>query len=142
MHRKPGKLTPGSVTSMLQYRIDGERRIVWLTGSGALTVEEVLRDQDRLRADPDFKPDYALLADYRAADLSALTAARMRLIATRSPLSPTVRRAFVVRGEANFGLGRMFETYNQLSTPTATVRIFQDLDAALAWLAEPRGEVA
>ena len=121
---------------MLQYRIDQERRIVWLTGTGAVTLEEVLRDQDRLRADPDFKPDYALLADYRGADLAALDAARMRVIAARSPLSPSVRRAFVVRGKANFGLGRMFETYNQLSTRAATVRIFQDLDEALAWLAE------
>jgi hypothetical protein len=31
----------------------------------------------------------------------------------------------------------MFETYNQLSTRAATVRVFQDLDEALAWLAEP-----
>jgi hypothetical protein len=124
---------------MLQHRIDRDRRIVWLTGTGVLTLEAVLRDQDRLRADPDFTPDCNLLADYRDADLSELDATKMRVIGARSPLAPTARRAFVVRGEVNFGLGRMFETYSQLGERNAVVRIFQDLDEAVAWLLEPRG---
>lgn len=127
---------------MLQHRLDHERRIVWLTGTGAVTLEAVLRDQDLLRADPDFKADYGLLADYRDADLSAFDAAKMRVISARSPLAPTARRAFVVRGDANFGLGRMFETYSRLSERAAVVRIFQDLDEALAWLAEARNGAA
>lgn len=94
-------------------RIDRDRRIVWLTGTGVLALEEVLRDQDRPRADPDFTPEHNLLADCREADLSQLDAAKMRVIGARSPLAPTAQRAFVVR-------------------------IFQDLDEAVAWLTEPR----
>lgn len=57
----------------------------------------------------------------------------MALGVRRRPVEPSPK------GDVNFGLGRMFETYSQLGERNAVVRTFQDLDEAVAWLLEPRG---
>jgi len=121
---------------MLTYRIDRAQKLVLLTGSGELSAAEVLSVQQLLRDDPGFDPGFALLADYREVTQSDLDAVNMRQIAANVPFDPAVRRAFVVRGEHNYGIARMFESFSDLAERGGRVRAFLDLEAAVRWLRE------
>jgi hypothetical protein len=65
-----------------------------------VSVAEVLDWQAQVRADPDFDPDYALLADYSDAATIDFDTRQLRRIAQNAPIEPTARRAFVIRTDA------------------------------------------
>ena len=45
------------------YKVDKERRLVMSTGSGVVTLADLLAHQEKLLADPDFSPDFSQLWD-------------------------------------------------------------------------------
>lgn len=118
---------------MLEYRIDRARRLIEVKGAGDLTSADFLEGQARLRADPEFDSTFALLADYRAANLSALDVEDLRNIAAMAPFDAAAPRAFVVGSDLNFGLMRMFEAYSEIQR-SELVRTFRDAESALSWI--------
>jgi hypothetical protein len=121
---------------MLTYSVDRARRLVTLTASGVLTTEEVLASQRQVRADPHFDPSFSLLADYRSATISDIDAVQMQEIAANVPLGSRSRRAYVVSGDLNFGMLRMFEAFAEMAQRGGAARAFRDMDEALRWLHE------
>lgn len=119
---------------MLTYCIDKQRRMVVLTGSGALSVTEVLDWQKQVHADPAFDPSFTLLADYRDATTIDFDTAQLRIVAQNVPFGPAVRRAFVVRQDADYGVLRMFQTLSEVGRRRGNVAVFRDLQLALQWL--------
>jgi hypothetical protein len=116
---------------MLTYRIDHVTRIVEVTGTGLLTVEELTEGRGRLRADPQFDASYALLADYRLVSFSAFSSASARNVAERVPFKGP--RAFVVSDIASFGALRVFEAFNELAGHSPA-QVFRDMETARAWI--------
>lgn len=74
----------------------------------------ILADFERLRPlvlnDSDFKPTLLQLMDMRAGDMSALSSAEIRQLASTTVFVAGVKRAFVAANNLEFGLARMFET--------------------------------
>ncbi len=80
----------------------------------------------------------AILWDFREArfSLSSEEVAHLaRYTKTHNPIIDCSRMAFVVSGELEFGLVRMFEAFRQ--EPGLEIRVFRDFAAAHSWVAKP-----
>lgn len=116
------------------YTIDKQHRLVLSTVWGVVTTQEIREHDHRLRNDPDFDPTFYQLADYTAITELAVTADEVRQFAQVKLFSPDARRGFVAPEPAVYGVGRMFQTYREMSRVGEHVQIFRDRSAALQWL--------
>ena len=115
------------------YKIDKERRLVMSTGSGVLTLADLMAHQEKLLADPDFSPDFSQLWDLTNITEVELTSKDVHRLAQRSIFSPDSRRAILVSRDLVFGLARMFEIYRDILGENG-IRVFRNLDDALEWV--------
>jgi hypothetical protein len=115
----------------VDYRIDSERRIVFSTGTGAVTVQEILAYQQRLRQDPAFSADFNQLFDYRTVSAEQLRTTDIQGLAETDVFSPGSRRAFVVSEDVTFGLARMFEMFRDSNE---RIVVFRNINEARRWL--------
>src|SRR5271155_1221991 len=91
------------------YKIDKAHKVVLSTASGVFDLAMALAHQDQLLRDPDFDPSYSQLLDYTHVTRLDIDADDIRKLAERSVFWPCARRAFLVSGDLEFGLARMFE---------------------------------
>lgn len=115
------------------YRVHTERRAVEITGTGNVTVREIEEMQRQLLGDPDFRPDFGELADFRAAVPVDLGTGQVSELIRNDPFSKSARHAYVVSPGVMLGLGNAAMSFAGLQQVNA--RLFQDIDAAWAWLA-------
>jgi hypothetical protein len=115
------------------YKIDKERRLVLSSGSGALTIEDILGHQERLLNDPDFDSSFSQLSDFTQFTRIEVTGDQVRLAAKKNIFSPHSRRAMVVKNDLQYGLARMFELHRD-SAGEMGIRVFRNLDEALNWV--------
>ncbi len=120
---------------MIDYRIDRGRRIVEVSFKGRLTVAELLAHSAKLRADPDFDPTFAELADCRAADPSDLEPTMLRQAAETSVYHASAPRAVVVKDDVHGAVAQLFGQYTHAALH-GRVRHFLDMESASQWLAE------
>lgn len=106
--------------------------------SGTLTPEELVRVADAMSA-----AERAVeVCPHRVTDLTGVTRFEvgfedMSGLARRrrqEPPANPIRSALVAAAPVQLGMARMLQTLND--HPRITMRIFPDLDGALAWLAE------
>jgi hypothetical protein len=114
------------------YTIDPERKLVVTRIWGAATEDEIFDHGQRLRNDPQFRPDFRQLVD-----MSDLTEIRVGSELVRNAsrdqfFSPGARRAIVANSEAAFGMARMYAIASEETGQT--IEVFRDMDAAEAWL--------
>ena len=113
------------------YRIDVRAGVVYSVFEDHVTNEERLDHQQRLGADPDFRPTMNHVIDTRGVTDVALTAPGLRLLTTRSNLGPGSRRA-IIAGDVGSSYVRLFQTLRSQSG--ADVRIFSSVEDAHRWL--------
>lgn len=114
------------------YTIDPDRNVVFTTGSGVLTEEELLTGVTSLYADPQFHPDLRGLFDYRAVQELRVSSEMMERLAAKRKYSERARTAFLVTGLLGFGLGRVYQS----SVDNAQIKISFDRADAVTWLNE------
>jgi hypothetical protein len=106
--------------------------------SGVAEVKSYEKFLRALTSSPEFGPDVSVLMDLTALDISLLTATDMEELASlrvRFASESKARSALVVGAGSplRYGLGRMFEGF--LSAQVGfEIRVFEELDEALAWL--------
>lgn len=115
----------------IDYTIDRERKLVHTRAWGILTAEEFLAYQDRLRDNPDFRPDFDQLAEFTEVTEMVIPPGAAEKIAASAPFAKGCRRAAVASSDFMFGMGRMYEAY---SPEGAAPTIFRTLEEARAWL--------
>jgi hypothetical protein len=115
-----------------EYRIDPEKEIVFSHGRGCLTDEDLIDHQNRLRADPLFKPHFRQLADFRAVTRVEVKSDTIRRIARANPFGRGARRAAVVDTALKYGFVRMFEILTD--EDLHEIRICADMAEARTWL--------
>jgi hypothetical protein len=115
------------------YKIDKERRIVMSSGSGVLTIEDIIGHQERLLNDPDFDPSYSQLSDFTHLIKVELSSEDVRLAARKNIFLPHSRRAMVVKNDVQYGMARMFEIHRELAGEVG-IRVFRTIDEALGWV--------
>ena len=121
----------------VQYFIYPQYRLVVTTGRGRVVFAEVRAHQDALLDDPDFHPEFNQLMEGTDVTDFALSADEIRVLTTRKVFSPMSRRALIVGNTFLYGMGRMLQTYHELSE-TAPLTIFRDRASALQWLSVPQ----
>jgi hypothetical protein len=114
------------------YTIDTDRKLVLTRIWGAATEDEIIDHGQRLRNDPQFRPNFRQLVD-----MSELTEIRVgsgviRDASRNQFFSPGVRRAVVANSEAAFGMARMYAIASEIEGQT--IEVFRDMKAAEAWL--------
>jgi hypothetical protein len=118
------------------YRIDTNAEIVFSTASGVVTDTEILAHQDSLRVDPNFRPHFRQLLDFRAVTKVDATPATVRQLAENNPFGQGARRAAVVERAVVFQDIRTFLRFNR--NPDE-FQIFFNMDSARKWLALDMG---
>jgi hypothetical protein len=98
---------------------------------GHVTNEELLGHQQRLAADPDFRPTMNHVIDTRGVTDASVTAFGLRLLTSRSNLGPGSRRA-VIAGGAGSSYVRMFQVLR--SESGADIELFSTVEEAHRWL--------
>jgi hypothetical protein len=123
----------------IDHRIDHAQRVIYATGHGVLTDDQVFGYQEDVCAKPDVR-GYSELIDVTAVDKFALPAAeRVRdLAATAAATDPPCtdsKIAIVASEDLAFGLGRMYQTLRELDRrSTKKVAVFRTREEALDWL--------
>ena len=115
------------------YRIDLRAGVVFTLVEGHVTNEELLDHQQRMSADPDFRPTMNHVIDARAVTATAVTAFGVRLVATPSIFAAGSRRA-IIAGGAHHSAGylNMFQTLRSQSGED--IKIFSTVEDAHRWL--------
>lgn len=124
----------GMLAVPLRYTINRALKLVVTTGSGVVTFSECQAHQDRFSADPDFDPAFNQLLDMTAVTQLKLTANQTSTLARRKLFTSGSRRAFLVSSDASYGIARMAQAHNELSSNPSEVAVFRDRSAALKWL--------
>jgi len=112
------------------YRIDLRAGVVYSVLEGHVTNEELLAQQQRISADPDFRPTMNQVIDARGVTETSVTAFGVRLVATPSIFAPGSRRAIIERAGSSYA--RMFQTLRSQSGED--IRIFSTVEDAHRWL--------
>jgi len=114
------------------YRIDRQRRVVLSRAWGVLCDDDLLGRQERLRDDPDFRPDLNEVFDFRAVTRVEVTTRGVQLLADRNPFGAGSRRAFVVEQPVMYGVSRMFQAMTDRHPDELRVQ-FDAMDDARKW---------
>jgi hypothetical protein len=112
------------------YRIDVRAELDVPVFDGHVT-NEMLNHQQRLGADPDFRPTMNHVIDTRSVTDASVTAFGLRLLTSRSNLGPGSRRA-IIAGEASSSYVRLFQTLRSQSG--ADIEVFSTVEDAHRWL--------
>jgi hypothetical protein len=99
---------------------------------GVATDDDIFDHGQRLRNDPQFRPDFRQLVD-----MSDLTEIRVDSGVVREAsriqfFAPGVKRAVVANSDASFGMARMYAIASE--NQGQTIEVFRDINAAKAWL--------
>ena len=110
--------------------------VVFTVFEGRVTNEELLDYQQRLAADPDFRPTMNHVIDTRGVTDVSVTALGVRIVATPSIFAPGSRRAIIASGAnpLRYGDGylRMFEALRSQSGED--IKIFSTVEDVHRWL--------
>jgi hypothetical protein len=115
------------------FIIDVQAGVVFTKAVGDLVLADMWGHRERLLAHPDFRPELNQLMDLRECSPLQLTADQILQIARPRVYSDNSRRALLVSSDLQYGLSRMFETFNELNGDT-NVRVFRDERQALDFL--------
>ena len=121
----------------VRYDINGDVLIVEIVEQ--LSPDVYDRAIEAVLKAPEFHPDINVIYDLRDSDVLSLTTQQVRTVASRAKNLPLSRgtswkAAIVVSGILAYGLGRMFEHFND--DARFEVRVFRLLEDAQAWVAK------
>jgi len=114
------------------YTIDSDRKIVLSRIWGIATEDEIQEHGQRLRVDPEFRPDFRQLIDMSDVTEIRVGSEMVRDAARNQFFSPGVRRALVATSDVAFGMARMYAIASE--NAGQTIKVFRDMKAAQAWL--------
>lgn len=122
----------------IEYKVDHARRLVWATGRGTLTGDDVMGYQRDVWSSPDVR-GYNELMDMREVErIDMASAKRLKELASLSASmdAPAQSKfAIVASKDEAFGLSRMYETYRRLEDrSTKQVGVFRTMDEAWEFL--------
>jgi len=117
-----------------RYVIDTEHGLVISTAWDRVTFAEVDAHQDRLAGDADFNPDFKQLVDATQVKDLDISIDEAKKVFGRKTFSSVSRCAFLGRGLAVLGMGRLIEAQAALLGGRESVRVFSNRQKALKWL--------
>ena len=121
----------------IKTRIDTEKNIRYHVVEGRIEPPALAAALGSVYASDRYDPSMSSLWDFRDADFKSVGAADVRslgdIVQSHWGQSRRSRSALVVSRDLGFGLSRMYEM-NLNDDLKSQVRVFRDMDAALAWI--------
>ena len=117
----------------ISYRIDPERRLLFIQGTETLSAADLIDLRDRLMNEKSLTPGFNRLFDFRRITRHELSGDDIRTILTSSHFGAPERRAVVVSQDVTFGIIRMFSAYAK-DDVGSMIRVFRDFEEACTWL--------
>lgn len=119
----------------IQTRVDRKRDLTVQTVSGNVSGDDlILAIREFFAGD---KTSHTLW-DFRDADLSSLSGETVRRVAAEAfrltNQIPSGKTAIVAHSDLVFGLGRMFEAFQEISRSSRSHQTFRSMGAALEWI--------
>ncbi|MGH7605140.1 MAG: hypothetical protein ACRENK_14245 [Gemmatimonadaceae bacterium] len=114
------------------YTIDRERQLVMSRIWGPATEAEVLEHNRKLKTDPLFDPKFQQFADMTDVTEILVSTDTIEETAHDAFFAPGVRRAFVAKDDACYGMARMYALYAE--SLGQLVHVFREVAEAEAWL--------
>jgi hypothetical protein len=96
---------------------------------GVVTFEEIRTNQDQLRSDPAFNPDFNQLVDGTRITTLEVSPAEALSIAGRTAFSSKSRRAWVATEPSVFGMRRLGAVYHELNQQRMNDHLRLDFEA-------------
>lgn len=115
------------------YRIDRERDVLWITGSGVVTEREFVAGLEKVVRDEHFHPGIRSFHDYGELTSALIHWEALAQISQKRYFGPTSRSAFLV---GSGFLDSMVKAYREIFGAGGDVRAFWTRSEAIAWLNE------
>lgn len=115
--------------------VDGKIGLTTFTVSGKVMPGELNSYADAYRENQSLK---MVLWDIRDGDMSSLDARALRegVQRARGRNKAGEKKAFVFSRDVDFGIGRMMSAYCGIEGYQSSIKIFRDVNNAIAWLTE------
>ncbi len=131
-------MIPANEVSMISTRIHSTMGLVTHRGSGDLSISEIEEAFEARLQDPEYCAGMRVLWDCRESHIANFSAAELtglvKYNADHQESRGGGRSAIVVSRDADYGVGRMFQSYAE-QLPWETM-LFRDLNSAMRWLAK------
>jgi hypothetical protein len=127
----------------MEYQFDPATKILRVTGSGPVTLEEVMAYFAAMEADPALPRNLDLLLDFSSVTTLPLNEELWAVVGEIKRIRNTRtfgNCAILATNEALFGMMRMFETFAEGFF--RSVRTFRKESEAASWLASQRSQSA
>jgi hypothetical protein len=119
----------------VSYQILKKKRLVTITTSGEINLDETIQSLEQMYADPEYMMDYDLLWDdiertavFICDDMHKMLQHFRHYSGDKNP-----KRAIVISRTDNYGMTRVFNTLATTSTKTQ-IALFADKTEACKWL--------
>ncbi len=126
----------------VSHSIDRQRRLITIVVAGDLDDSAFDMIERDIASDPAYDRGYDCLIDARAARKLIGSLGGLRGMAAKQSVDPGVRRAIVTESLLFYGLARVFQAVHDARGLPDEVAVFRDIDAAAAWLAQPRAALS
>lgn len=123
----------------IEYHLDTERGILYCTVKGAVLGSDVFAIDDRMRNDPEMRPEYHQVSDFRFATDVKITSDDLARLSYQKPyFRPDSRRAVVAKGPLAQAMTRMFAV--QRGEEAGQIKVFDTIEEAEAWIGGAEAE--
>jgi hypothetical protein len=134
---KAAASVPDQARSMsFTYSICPDRHLLIHTWTGQVTLVELRQLVVAVRSDPLYRPKLNVLADFREADANIAHEDMLSIARFAGDRNFAAKHAIVVKRQMELGMARMYELMSE-SVARGQMRIFKDIDEAMAWLEGP-----
>lgn len=120
----------------VSYTIFPENRLVVVSYSGDLILEEILETRIKGAQDPDFDPSYHVIDDVSAVTGTKLKFEELSRISGQSVVNKDAKRALVAVSDLQQGMAKMYQILSE--SAGYSFKIFSSLQAAREWILENR----
>ncbi len=120
----------------IKYKIFEREKLVYVSGEGKITIDELLRHLEELSRDPEYRAPMKKLVDYRNTPQIGLSREDGQKFTDRKSLFKDSfqgeRCAIVVANELDYGVSRVHSA--RIEPADIETNVFRNIHEALAWL--------
>lgn len=119
---------------MIKYRILSEQKLIVLCNWGTTSAEEILKESQDLRNNPDYSQSYDTIVDNIHFEPSFTRNEIYKLAELRADSSQSIGKiAIIAPNDLTFGVARMHELIAEVEY-SFSIHVFRDTSSALKWL--------